>query len=120
MDLKEYFEKTKGFGVLSTSDDKGNLDSVVYPLRPFILKDNTLLLLMENKFYHTNLLSNPKAIFMFFEEGQRYKGKKLYLKKIKEEEEVQAGYSMRKGATSGSVIYRVFFKIEKEEPLMNF
>ncbi len=120
MDLKEYFSSTKGFGVLSTSDDKGNFDTVFYPIPPIVLEDNTILLIMEDKFYHTNLSSNPKAVFMFFEKDKKYKGKKLYLVKIKEEQEVQVGFSMRKGSTLDSVRYRVFFKLEKEEPLFNF
>lgn len=29
MDIKDYFKKTKGFGVLSTADEKGALSSIL-------------------------------------------------------------------------------------------
>ena len=34
MDLKEYFENTKGFGVLSTADKQGKVDAAVYSKTP--------------------------------------------------------------------------------------
>lgn len=38
------------------------------------------------RFTHHNLQSNPHAAYLFVEEGHGYKGKRLYLTKIEEEE----------------------------------
>ncbi len=39
MDLKEYFENNEGFGVLSTADEEGRVDSAVYA-KPHITANN--------------------------------------------------------------------------------
>ncbi len=120
-ELKKYFKEKKGVGVLSTSDSNGNIDSVVYPLRPFIMDDGTFLFLMEDDLFHANLLSNPKAIYIFFEDFSHHKGKKLYLTKVREEVEIDmlCSFGKQKVKTKeGKKRFRVFFKLEKEVPLL--
>jgi hypothetical protein len=84
MDLKEYFEKTLGQGILATADADGNVDVAIYS-RPHIADDGTVMFIMADRLSHRNILSNPKAAFLFREDGQGYRGKRLYLEKIREE-----------------------------------
>ena len=120
-ELKSYFKEKKGVGVLSTADSQGNVDSVVYPLRPFIMDDGTFLFLMEDDLYHANLITNPKAIYVFFEDKAHHKGKKLYLTKVREEMEIDMVCSVGRQkikTKEGKKRFRVFFKLEKEVSLM--
>ena len=41
MNLKEYFENTKGTGVLATSDRQGKVNAAIFA-RPHILEDGTV------------------------------------------------------------------------------
>jgi hypothetical protein len=81
--LKAYFKKAKGLGVLSTADKWGRVDSAVYA-KPATLGDGTVAFLMADKLTHSNLEDNPYAAYLFKEDGKGYKGKRLYLKKVKE------------------------------------
>ncbi len=84
-DLKAYLENTKGFCVLATSDDNGRVDAAVYA-KPHPLEDGTLSSIMRDRLSHENLKSNPHAVFLFREEGPGYKGKRVFVTKIREEE----------------------------------
>jgi hypothetical protein len=84
MDLKNYFENTRGMGVLSTADDQGKVNAAVYA-RPHFLEDGSLAFIMRDRLTHHNLQSNPHAAFLFREEGPGYKGIRLHLTKIREE-----------------------------------
>ena len=84
MNLKNYFEERKGLGVLSTADSNGNVNAAVYS-RPHFLEEGSLTFIMRDRLTRHNLASNPNAVFLFVENGDGYKGKRLYLKKLKEE-----------------------------------
>jgi hypothetical protein len=84
MKLNEYFEKTKGRGVISTADSSGQLTSAVYA-KPHFMDENTIAFIMADRLTHKNLESNPHAVYLFMESGDRYVGKRLYLTKTKEE-----------------------------------
>ena len=84
-DLKGYFENTKGMGVMSTADKKGRVNAAIYS-RPHLMEDGSIAFIMRDRLTHHNLLSNPFAAYLFREEGPGYKGKRLYLTKIREEE----------------------------------
>jgi hypothetical protein len=43
MELKDYFENTKGLGVLSTADNHGKVNSAIYS-RPHVMEDGSLAL----------------------------------------------------------------------------
>ena len=120
MTIKEYFSSTNGKGVLSTSDSSGNVDSAIYA-KPHFMDDGSLAFIMRDRLTHHNLNSNPNAVYLFIEDGNGYKGKRLFLKKLKEEEnsplikEIQRrGYDSK----SGENRYLVFFEISKELPLI--
>jgi len=84
-DLKEYFEKTKGIGVMATADKEGKVNAAVYS-RPHFLEDDSIAFIMRERLTHHNLQSNPHAAYLFVEDGSGYKGKRLHLTKIREEE----------------------------------
>lgn len=123
MGLREYFETAEGTGILSTADSNGNVDSAIYAI-PHIVDDETLVLVMTGKLSHTNLKTNPKATYMFIEKAQGYKGKRLYLQKIREENDPELVQSIRRRkrydqegeAVSGSSA--VYFKVVKTRPLV--
>jgi hypothetical protein len=123
MDLKSYFENIKGTGVLSTADSDGNVDCAVYA-RPHIMDDGSIALIMRDRLSHKNLQSNPKAAYMFIEDGQGYKGKRFFLKKTDEEEDASKIESLKRRTypddkqPGGEGMFLVYFEIEKELPLI--
>ena len=84
MKLSEYFEKTKGRGVISTADSTGRLTAAIYA-RPHFVDEGTVAFIMADRLTHKNLESNPHAVYLFMESGEKYAGKRLYLTKTKEE-----------------------------------
>lgn len=86
--LKDYFENTKGMGVMATADKEGKVDAAIYS-RPHFLEDGSIAFIMRDRLTHHNLQSNPYAAYLFREEGPGYNGKRLHLRKIREEENIE-------------------------------
>lgn len=85
MKLSEYFNNAKGYFVLSTADREGHVDSALYS-RPFFEDEETVKFIMYDRLTHQNLQSNPFASFLFIEsESKDFKGKRLALKRYREE-----------------------------------
>ena len=123
MDLAEYFENLKGSGVLATADDQGRVDVAVYA-RPHVMDSETIAFIMPDRLTHHNLQSNNHAAYLFMEEGPGYKGIRLFLTKVREEEDSELLHSIRrrkyaseKGEEEGSR-FLVFFKVDKVLPLI--
>ena len=119
-DLKEYFENTKGVGVLATADSNGQVDAAIYS-RPHFLEEGTLAFIMRDRLTHHNLQSNTHATFLFLEEGQGYKGRRLYLKKVREEENpelIQKIKHRKYSDENEETRFLVYFALEKELPLI--
>jgi hypothetical protein len=120
MTLKEYFETTKGLGVLSTADSEGKVDAAVYS-RPHLMEEGTMALVMRDRLSHANLQSNPRAMYLFKEDGPGYKGKRLFITKVREEKNTELLESLRRRKTAyedDADRFLVFFKIDKEVPLV--
>ena len=122
MDLKEYFENTKGLGVIATADTDGRVDAAVYA-RPHIMEDELLAFIMRDRATHANTQANPYATFLFKEEGPGYKGKRLYLTKVREEENAElieriSRRSYLSDKNSKEAKFLVYFKVDKERPLI--
>jgi len=120
MDLKEYFENTKGAGVLSTADGEGRVDAAVYA-RPHFMEDGTIAFIMRDRLTHHNLQSNSYAAYLFMEDGPGYKGKRLFLNKVREEQDTELLQSLRRRQyidEKDETKFLVFFKLEKELPLI--
>jgi hypothetical protein len=86
MTLKDYFESKRGYGVLSTADPDGRPDVAIYS-KPRVLDGGTVAFIMRERLTHNNLKSNPHAAFMFFERDEKFKGIRLFLTKIREDED---------------------------------
>jgi hypothetical protein len=122
MNLSEYFNNTQGYGVLSTADKTGKVNAAMYA-RPHFTDDNTAAFIMLERLTHANLQENPWAAYLFLEKGPGYKGKRLYLKKIREEENDdlvkelcrRCDYSPHREQLTR---YVVFFTMEKVLPLV--
>ena len=123
MDLAHYFESMKGKGVLATADEQGHVDVAVYA-QPHIVDKDTIAFIMPDRLTHHNLQSNIHAAYLFIEEGHEYKGIRLFLSKVREEEDSELLHSIRrrKYATEpeGEETSRflVFFKVNKILPLI--
>ncbi len=123
MDLKTYFEKAKGFGILATSDKEGHVNSAVYS-RPHIMNDGTLAFIMNDRLTHHNLKTNDHACYLFREGGdQGYKGKRLYLHKVGEEQDSDLLKQLKRRTYPEDKEYKtpkylVFFKLDNELPLI--
>jgi len=123
MDLRAYFENTKGVGVLATSDRDGRVDAAVYS-RPHFMEDGTLAVIMRDRLTHANIKANPHAAYLFIEEGPGYRGKRLFLTKLREEENSalidalnRRVYLSDKERRKGSR-FLVYFKVDKILPLI--
>jgi hypothetical protein len=124
MDLAGYFESTKGFGVLATASADGKVDLAVYA-RPHVLDEETVAFIMADRLSHANLQANPRAAYLFRENGEGYEGKRLYLSKVSEETDPDKIESLRRRkappaclADEGEPRFLVAFRIDKVRPLV--
>ncbi len=122
MDLKDYFENTKGFGVLSTADKQGKVDAAVYS-RPHVMEDGTIASIMRDRLTHENLKTNPHAVYLFLEEGEGYRGRRLFLTKIGEEQDSELINEICRRCYPSDLQVKeprflVIFRIDKELPLV--
>lgn len=124
MRLSEYFEKTKGRGVIATADSKGKVGTAVYG-RPHFINEKTVAFIMADHLMHKNLQSNPYASYLFMESNDRYVGKRLYLSKIKEEKDRDLIDQIRRKDSCpvyevyrDKIRYLVYFHIDKVLPLI--
>jgi hypothetical protein len=121
MDLRQYFETSEGMGALATSDSQGNIDAAIYA-RPHIMDDGTAAFIMRPRLSYKNIQSNPKAAYLFIEEGAGYNGKRLYLEKVREEADPAAVEQLRRrpgGQCGGEEQARVvYFRILNVRPLV--
>ena len=124
MKLSEYFENTKGRGVIATADSEGRVGMAVYG-RPHFINERTLAFIMTDRLMHKNLRSNPYASYLFIESGEGYRGRRLYLEKIKEERDTALINKIRRRESHPAykvneeqVRYLVYFRINKVLPLI--
>jgi hypothetical protein len=123
MDLKAYFEAAEGRGVLATADGSGRVNVAVFA-RPHVMDDGTVAFIMPHRLTHSNLQANPQAAYLFFENGQGYRGQRLILRKLREEEDSELLYALRRKTypkeqdKQEGPRFLVFFKVEKTLPLI--
>ncbi len=124
MKLSEYFEKKKGRGVISVADSDGRVAIAVYA-KPHFINERAVAFIMADRLVHKNLELNPHASYLFIESGEKYAGKRLYLTKMKEEQNSELIETVRRrnvcpvdeGYKKGKR-YLVYFKIDKLLPLI--
>ena len=123
MGLKEYFESKSGTGIMATADPEGRVDMAVYA-KPVVIDESTIAFVMRQRLSHQNLKQTLHAAYLFMESGAGYRGKRLYLTKIREEINVTLAEAMRKqqpaiypdGDDSGKFV--VFFHVDRVRPLV--
>jgi len=113
MELKEYFENTRGIGVLSTADSEGKVDAAIYS-RPHVLEDGMIAFVMRERLTHHNLQSK----------GSGFGGLRLFLTKVGEEkdtpriEELRRRWLTPEEDRAKGPKYLVMFRVDKEIPLI--
>ena len=122
MSVTKYFENIKGLGVLATSDAEGNVDIAVYS-RPYIIDEKTIAFSMLEKLSYSNIQSNPRAAYMFVEQGEGYAGKRLHLTKTGEENDPERIKEIKKQHTrtrepDEKVRHLIYFTVDKIRPLV--
>ena len=122
-ELKEYFEKASGHGVLATVSGDGLPNQAVFA-RPHCMEDGTVAFIMPHKLTHKNLQENPHAVYLFLEGGPGYKGKRIYLTKVREEQDTELLYALRRRAyptdkdKQDGPRFLVFFRVDMTLPLI--
>lgn len=122
MNLSEYFDLNKGYGVIATADKDGKVNAAIYA-RPHFMDEDTIAFIMREKKTYSNLTENPNATYLFIESGAGYAGKRLYLTKLREQTDDnliaeicrRCDYTMFSQQLSRHV---VFFRIDKVLPLV--
>lgn len=122
MSLAEYFENIKGMGVLATSDSEGKVDIAVYS-RPYIIDEKTVAFSMLEKLSYSNIQANPKAAYMFVEEGGGYNGKRLHLTMTGEEKDEERIKQIRQQHAKSKdyddkIRHMIYFAVDKIRPLV--
>jgi hypothetical protein len=118
MQLQDYFEKASGVGVMSTSDSGGKVDAAIYA-RPHVMADGTIAIIMRDRLIHHNLQENPYATYLFIEAQRGYKGLRLFLKKDREDQDLELIKQMTRRCLTPEEDeakgpkFLVYFKIEK-------
>ena len=123
MSLENYFETTRGIGVLATADDKGKVNAAIYA-RPHMLEEGAVAFIMADRLTRHNLESNPHAAYVFIEEGGGYKGKRLILTKVRETQDRELIERLRRRTYSSADenkmgdLRLVYFRLDEERPLI--
>lgn len=124
MKIREYFEHTDGYGVLSTAASSGRVDAALYA-KPYFIDDETVAFIMADRLTHGNLRENPHASYLFLEEEKFLRGVRLYLTKNSEERNPELVDELRRlrHYISQDEIYEedaylVLFSIDKVLPLI--
>ena len=125
MKLSEYFENAKGTGVLATADADRKINMAIYA-RPHFLDandDETIAFIMADRLCHANVQTNPHASYLFMEEGKDYLGKRLTLRRIKEENDPEKIQSVRRRqlpyqCEEGRTRFLVYFRVDGVRPLI--
>ena len=121
MELNQYFASAKGTGILSTADDKGIVNAAVYAT-PHSMPDGLIAFIMRERKTYANISINPSACFVFIEAGQ-LTGKRLYLTKVKEEQNSDLLFSLRRRHNKADskpeeTRHLVYFSVDKILPLV--
>ncbi|HOJ14998.1 MAG TPA: pyridoxamine 5'-phosphate oxidase family protein [Deltaproteobacteria bacterium] len=124
MKLSEYFEQARGKGVLATADSSGQVNAALYA-KPHFIDESTVAFILAPRLTHGNLETNPYAAYIFIEDGEGFKGRRLYLTKIKEEKNSELIATLRRKKRSVSHDeaidedrFLVFFRIDRVLPLV--
>lgn len=123
MELKEYFERSTGTGILATAEASGKVDVAIYS-RPHVMDDGTFAFVMRDRLTHHNLKSNPHAAYMFIEDTPGYLGKRFFLTKVRESEDdpliekLKRRWLTPEEDRAKGPKFLVIFRVDRELPLV--
>jgi len=122
MSLTDYFTNAKGLGILATSDSQGNVNTAIYS-RPYLIGEEKIAFSMLERLSYSNVKSNPKAAYMFVEDGEGYKGKRLCLTMTGEEKDPERIKEIKKQHekakdSDDKVRHLVYFTVDRIRPLV--
>jgi hypothetical protein len=125
MDLRDYFENTKGVGVLATADADGKANAAIYARPHFLDADDndTATFIMNERLSYDNIQANPHAAYLFIEEGDGYVGKRLSLTKTGQDDDQESIKPLRRRnlpdeCYEGKTQHLVHFRIDGVRPLI--
>lgn len=123
MKIEEYFEKSKGVGILSTADSSGRVNSAVYA-RPHVTDENQVAFVMTDRKTFSNVRKNPHVSYLFKEEGSGYSGLRFSLTKIREEKSPNNVRNMVRrrypaGKRNRDKLHVVYFNVDEVLPLLS-
>jgi hypothetical protein len=123
MTLKDYLEENSGVCVFSSADTSGKVTTAIYSA-PRVMEDNSVCFIMRERLTYRNIFENPHAACMFIEHGGKYKGIRLFLTKIREENDTELISRMTRRNLSPEEDrlkgpkHLVIFRVEKILPLI--
>ena len=100
MNLNDYFSGKSGFGVISTSNNQGEVNSAVYA-KPHIIDNNTIAFIMRDKLTRKNVNENPQAHYMFIEHNHGFHGVRLSLTMLEESQDQERIQAMSRRSSAG-------------------
>lgn len=119
-DMREYFESTTGIGVLATADSAGKVDSAIYG-RPHVTGEGEVAFIMTDRLSHRNVTENPHACYLFKEDGKGYRGKRLYLTRLRETQDrakIEELRRRKRENESDEDRFLVYFSVTDIRPLV--
>ncbi|TFG92428.1 MAG: pyridoxamine 5'-phosphate oxidase family protein [Syntrophobacterales bacterium] len=124
MSLSDYFEKRVGTGILATADASGKVNAAIYG-RPHFIDDQSIAFIMTDRLTHANLQTNGSAVYLFRESGDQYVGRRLYLTRAGETDDLKLIEEIRSRPRHGDhpkdphdKKYLVYFHIDRVLPLI--
>jgi len=100
MNLLDYFNGKSGFGVISSSNNQGEVNSAVYA-KPHIIDNNTIAFIMRDKLTRKNVNENPQAHYMFIEFTRGFNGVRLSLTMLEESQDHGRIQAMSRRSSAG-------------------
>lgn len=123
MDLAKLFQE-QGLGVMATADPTGNVNTAVYA-RPHVIDATTLAWGMTDGRTFHNVSANPRASFLFKSSGPGFCGARLYLQRLRIEDEgamltrIRQNTEQVVGHGAGqAVTHAVWFRVVETRPLI--
>jgi hypothetical protein len=102
MNLHDYFNEKSGFGVISTSNNSGEVNSAIYA-KPHVIGNNRIAFIMRDRLTRKNVLENPLAHYMFIEHEHGFHGIRMTLTMLEESQDQERIKALsRRPAGSGS------------------
>lgn len=123
MTLKDYLEDRSGICILSSAAKSGKVATAVYSA-PRVMEDDMVCFIMRERLTYRNVIENPHAACMFIEHGGGYQGVRLFLTKIREDDDrdliarmTRRHLSPEEDKAKGPK-HLVIFRVEKILPLI--